>query len=262
MKVISKQMISDATVPDYRFRPLTEAVIAGLMIFMAITITTVFIHYYAIEALKHEIRDGLARTTAVLAANIDGDLHQTFHSPEQEHTAAYQKAIMPLRKTVQFDSSIAYAYTLVLMGDQVNFILDPTDSGDFDGDGIDDKAHIMQPFKSPTPEMIASLRNQQAITETQPYRDMWGSFISGYAPIYNSAGTCVGVVGLDIKADAYYDRLQPITRATIRALVTGFFIAFLVASSVWFLRNFSKTINSSRLKIYKELTSVDERRYL
>ena len=47
----------------------------------------------------------------------------------------------------------------------------------------------------------------------------------------------------------YFERLAPIKRATTRTMVAGFFIAFLIASLVWFTRNFGMKINDKRLKI-------------
>jgi len=35
-------------------------------------------------------------------------------------------------------------------------------------------------------------------------------------------------------------------------MVTAFFVSFLIAALVWFMRNFSKIMNSSRHKIYED----------
>jgi hypothetical protein len=248
-----------AALPAYRFRPVPEAIVFGTAIFLAILLTTLFIHYSALEALKGEIRDGLARTGSVLAVNVDGDLHETIVSRSQEGEEAYERAIEPLRRTVLSDESIAFAYTLVLSDNKVFFVLDPTESGDIDGDGVDEKAHVMQEYRSPTEEMMTALIKHRQVTEKKPYLDIWGAFISGYTPIFNSDGKFVAILGLDIRADNYYKRLAPIRRSTARALVVGFFIAFISASSVWFLRNFSRIISISRLKIYGELCEIKQK---
>ena len=87
------------------------------------------------------------------------------------------------------------------------------------------------------------------MTSKEPYTDEWGSFVSGHIPIFDSKGEFVGALSIDIDATAYFERLEPIKRATIRAMVTGFFISYLIAALVWFMRNFSATINRKRIQL-------------
>ncbi|NTU54162.1 MAG: chemotaxis protein [Chlorobiaceae bacterium] len=241
------------TIPTYRFYPVRESFIIGTLVFIVVSITTSFIYYYTLDALKGEIREGLARTAAVVALSVDGDLHETFHSPTQESTPEYANAILPLARALRADPSISYVYTVILRDGQPMFILDATPPGDVNHDGIDEKSHIMQECKNPTTVMLDALRRHRVLTEQEPYQDMWGASISGYAPFYDSGGRFAGIVGVDIKADNYYKRLEPIRRATVRAIVTGFFTAFVVGALVWFMRNFSRVINEKRHNLYEEL---------
>lgn len=231
----------------------------GIIVFVVISITTTVIYYSTLTAMKGEIREGLARTASVLALSVDGDLHRTFHSPAQENTPEYQKAVQPLLRTLRADSTISFVYTVVMKEGKPYFILDPTPPGDMNGDGIDEKSHIMQEYSDASPVMRHALRMRKTETEAQPYKDSWGSSISGYAPFYDTSGAYVGIVGVDVNARNYYQRLEPIRRATVRAVVTGFFTAFIVGSLVWFMRNFSKVINRSRLRIYADLLMERQR---
>lgn len=240
-------------VKRYRFMPLTEALVIGLSMFAAIFVTTYFIYTHAVNAQKGEIQDGLLRVARTVTTFVDGDLHKTFTSKLQERTDEYKQAIDPLERAVNADPTIAYVYTVVLRDNQVYFILDPTPSGDEDGDGVDDKSNIMEPYPEATPEMLMALKEQKAVVEPQVYTDRWGSFLSGYVPFYDSEGEFVGVLGVDISADDYLARFTPIKRATIRAIVTGFFVAFLVGSIVWFTRNFAKVLNEKRISLIQEL---------
>lgn len=247
---------------EYKIYPLAEALFIGLAIFIAIFLTTFFIYVHALDAKKGEIREGLTRTGAVLAEFIDGDLHKTITSRASEDTEAYRKALIPLEKALNADPSIAFVYTGILVDNEVYFILDPTPSGDSDGDGIDDKAHVMDPYPEASEEMLMALRDQEIVTSEEPYTDRWGSFVSGFVPIYDSNNEFVGVLGIDIEAKNYFERLAPIKRATVRASVTGFFIAFLIAALVWFMRNFSREINARRLALmddYRRVTGSTKR---
>ncbi|NTU54163.1 MAG: chemotaxis protein [Chlorobiaceae bacterium] len=240
-------------VPSYGFRPFLEALVIGIAVFAAISLTTTFIYKYTLDALKGEIREGLARTASVIAPSINGDLHRQFHSREQETSPEYARALVPLSNALRTDKSIAYVYTVVLRDGKVYFVLDPTPPGILNDDGLEEKSHIMQEYADAPAELLLAIRRQKTVTSKEPYQDAWGSFMSGFAPFYDSTGRFVGIVAVEIKADNYYARLEPVKRATVRAVVTGFFTAFTIASLVWFMRNFSRVINSSRSQIYADL---------
>lgn len=237
---------------EYRFYPLTEAILISVVVFFAIFITTYFIYFHTLNAQKGEIREGLLRTASVGALFVDGDAHRQFISPDQEKSAEYAKAILPLKNILVADSTIAYVYTLVMKNDKVYFVLDPTLSNHKNGNGIDDKSHIMQEYREANNVVILALKKHLRIADQEPYQDRWGSFISAYVPVYDSHGKFACVLGVDIRADNYFKRLAPIKRATIRAVVTGFFVSFLIGALVWFMRKFSKIMNRSRHNIYEK----------
>jgi hypothetical protein len=236
-----------ARAQEYRFRPLTEAVVVGLIFFAAIFVTTFFVYHHALQAQKGEIRDGLVRTGELLANFIDSEQHNDFRSRDQKTSAAYLQAVEPLRKTIEADDTIPFAYTTVLKNDKVYFVLDlvPANSPDAVG--------IMEEYVDASAELREALRDNKITTSQEPYTDEWGSFISGHIPLTNAEGNAVGVLSIDIDATAYFERLAPIKRATIRAMVTAFFISYLIAALVWFMRNFSCVINNKRLLLVRNM---------
>ena len=246
---------------NYRIYPLYEAIFIGFSVFFAIFITTYFIYHYSLNAQKGEIKEGLLRTARIVAAFIDEDQHKNFVDRSQEQLPEYINAIKPLEAALEADESIEYLYTAILKNDEVFFILDATPAGDADNDGVEDKAHIMEAYPEASHEIIQALKTKQTVVSEEPYTDRWGAFISGYIPLLDSNGEIVGVLGIDIKAENYFARLEPIKRATTRAMVLGFFISFLVASLVWFTRRFGLVINNKRkevVKKYEELLSEQE----
>jgi hypothetical protein len=235
----------------YRFNPLAEALVIGVSMLIAILSTTYFIYQHAVDAQKGEFQDGLLLVANQISKYVDGDLHSSFVSRDQESTDNYLRALEPLKKALD-GNLIAFVYTVKLKNGKVYFILDPTAEGDLNGDGLDDKSHIMDEYPEATPEMLQALKEQKAVAEPEINEDRWGKFLSGYVPFYNRNGDFVGVLGLDVYADEYTKRFQPIKRASIRAVVTGFFMAFLVGSIVWFMRNFSRVINDRRINLLED----------
>jgi signal transduction histidine kinase/CheY-like chemotaxis protein len=69
-------------------------------------------------------------------------------------------------------------------------------------------------------------RERQAMETQEPIatltRDAWGSFITGYVPVYTTEGNFVGLLGIDIDLDHYQSSAQ-----TMIALLIGLF--FIVA---------------------------------
>ncbi len=241
---------------NYRIYPLFEAIFIGLSVFLAIFITTYFIYHYSLNAQKGEIKEGLLRTARIVSTFIDTEHHKNFVSKEQESQQEYIDAIKPLEAALDADESIEYLYTAILKDGQVHFILDATPQGDADNDGVEDKAHIMEVYSEASKEIIEALKTKQTVVSEEPYTDRWGAFISGYIPLFDPTGAMVGVLGIDIKAENYFARLEPIKRATTRAMVLGFFISFLVASLVWFTRRFGLVINNKRKEVVEKYENL------
>ncbi len=243
---------------EHTFRPLAESLVIGICMFAAVMVTTLFLYFHSMRALKIEIQNGLLRTAITLSQFVDGDLHETLLDPSRQDSAAYEEAVDPLARAVAADSTMAYAYTLVLREGGVYFVLDPTPAGDADGDGVDDKSYIMEAYPDPSPVMLEALKTGKPVVEQEVYSDKWGTFLSGYAPVHDSDGKVVAILGIDITADDYVERLKPIRQATIRSVVTGLFMAFIVGSLIWFVRNFTREINRKRLEALRHMERLME----
>jgi len=267
----------------YSIRPLLEGIIVGLAILLVAVITTYFILHHALIAEKQEIREGMLRQAKIIATLIDGDAHPMFIDPSQEDSSEYQANILPLgrgllescdKRLSEYEEifdlangcSLIFIYTVILKNEKVYYILDPwpSDIESPDSPGVEMKSHIMDEYPDANPHMIHALKNQMADT-TEVYADEWGHFISAYAPFYNSKGEFVGIVGIDMKADRYVKRLEPIKRAATRAFLAVSIIAYLVGATVWFLRRFILIINTKRLalldaylKLHRELKQGNE----
>lgn len=187
----------------YRIYPLAEAVSIGIGTFICIFITTYFIYHYAITAQKGEIKEGLLRTAKVVSTAINTDVLETFVSPDQQTSVEYKNALIPLEKTLIADDTIEYLYTALMRDNKVYFILDATPAGDADGDGVEDKAFIMDEYSEAGAEIIQALNEQIVVISEEPYTDRWGSFMSGFIPLYNSQGKCSALIKQDTSIMEY-----------------------------------------------------------
>ncbi len=235
----------------YKIRPFAEAIAVAIVIIIATVSTTYFIYARALYAQEAEIRQGLLRTAHVAASIIDPKVHQSIHLASDESTERYQNSLAPLVRMQQSDSQIAYLYTAIKKGENYYFIFDTTPTPT-DPNVEDTSVAVMQMYTD-AHENAAFLRafaTQKPTTSDESYTDEYGKFISGYVPLMDDNGVVYGILGMDIDVRDYEARLLPIRRATTRAYVAGFFVAFLMASAIWFLRNFIFVLNRKRLHLF------------
>ncbi|MEY4488011.1 MAG: Signal transduction histidine-protein kinase BarA, partial [Verrucomicrobiota bacterium] len=210
-----------------------KGLFVGVIVLLATIICSAVLHHRAMEALKNEVQDKLLRTARTIAAQIDGDLHTTFTNREQESTPDYNRALIPLRRALywreasgEVRNDYRFAYTCVLVGDEVRFVLDATPPGLTVRSGVDEKSHIMQAYPDASARLRSVLLTGQAQADTEPYTDEWGTFVSGYAPIFDFSHKLVGAVGVDWFAQTYAARLAGIRQAwylqIVLCLASGF----------------------------------------
>jgi hypothetical protein len=235
----------------YRIHPLLESISIAVVIFIATFSTVYFVFDRALYAQEGEIRQGLLRTAHVAASVLDVDQHGRFDNDELRTQAEFQAAVRPLVLMQRSDPQIAYLYTLVKRGAQYHFVFDSTQSLQFPPDG-EDAVQIMQVYEDAlnNEAMLRAFETEKPTTSNEAYSDEFGRFISGYVPLRDAEGKFRGVLGMDIDVKDYEARLAPIRRATVRAQVTGFFIAFLMGATVWFLRNFIQVVNDKRQRVF------------
>lgn len=209
--------------------PVAFGILIAAVLFIGALCSMLVLHRVSEDALKENIRTNLKRVAEVAATVVDPVEHAKFTSRSQETSIEYERAIAPLRKLQDSDKEIAFVYTCVLRDGKVYFVLDPTEEGDSDGDGVDDKSHIMEEYEDVSDFMVRALSEGLATSDPEPYTDRWGTFVSGYAPIRREDGSVAGMVGVDISAETYVQRLaamrsamhQGLTVAAILALTVG-----------------------------------------
>ncbi len=211
--------------------PKTHPLLTGLAVFFLVfTVAVVsvnFIHDIALQAFQDNIRSNLKRLARASATLVDPVRHATFVSPAQENSPEYLQETERLARFQNSDTEIAYVYTCILKDGRVHFVLDPTVAGDADHDGLDDKSHIMQPYPEASKELLTALRDGVATADIQPYQDPWGKFISGYAPIRDLSGKAIGIIGIDLAADHYENRLAGLQDAYDYGIVVALMLAIL-----------------------------------
>jgi adenylate cyclase len=114
-------------------------------------------------------------------------------------------------------------------GDKLFFMVDP-DYGNADDPG----AEIGEEYEDFNDEMLTAFTTPSVDSEFTT--DKWGTLLSGYAPIQDTKGNVVGIVGVDMASDLVIAK-QNFIGKTIYIIIA---ISILLAASFIFF--FSKTI--------------------
>jgi diguanylate cyclase (GGDEF)-like protein len=166
--------------------------------------------FYYGERLEAETRQRISyklTDLALSAANLaDGEAHAKLRTLGSMESKEFRSEWQSLRQMMGLYDGIKYVYTMYLDGDQVKFGVDSALAGDHDGDGRDDQAKLGEVYDDPDPQALESLRTGKVQSVLIPVTDEWGTFVTGYAPIYRSDGTLEAVAAVDMEY-SYFSNL-------------------------------------------------------
>ncbi len=163
--------------------------------------------------LRQELNTRLQDVAALAALRIDRATHAAIQSAEQPERLALQQELRVFRSTV---TDVRYIYTMRKnAAGQIYFVIDA-------GEGTGDEAEYGELYLETSPVLLAQFDTMTGpVVETDYYTDRWGTWLSGYAPIFDANGAHQGVVGVDISASVVRSRQwQVLGVAGIILLVT------------------------------------------
>ncbi len=139
-----------------------------------------------------------------------------------------------------FNPSVRFVYVLGYRPDintQFFFVdSEPTTSADYSPPG--------QLFADTRQQDIDSYLKGEAYTDG-PYRDSWGEWVSGYAPIKNSDGTVVALLGIDTATSVWHGQIGFVR--TVIGLIT-LLLSVVVSFIVVFIHQKQKSIEVLQTK--------------
>ena len=214
-------------------RSVRDGLVAGIAILGIAALCGYIVYLEAAKGLKEEVQHYLLSIATTASVMTDGDLHQTVQNPEDKYNAAYTAIQAPYKKILEANPSIAFIYTTVLKGNGVHLVIDtqPQKPGQ-----VDDTAAVMEAYDDATDAMKAALSEHKPKVEDDFYTDKWGTFMSGYVPIYNSSKQPVGIVGVDITVEQYLAHLASIRMSLYTGIALTLIIAIALGAAVGWLR--------------------------
>jgi len=144
-------------------------------------------------------RSEVQSNAAIGALQIDGDMLASLHQGD-ETAPSFLTIRNQLNAIRQSDNKIISIYTLRKSPSGIEFVVDG-DYGRFPG-----AAYIGKVYPYPYPELLEGF--VKSSSDPVLTSDAWGTFLSGYAPIRNSNGDVVAIIGIDMDQKAVMDRLD------------------------------------------------------
>ena len=184
--------------------------------------------------LHAEQRESLRRTVMGIAStaalSIDGDLHQSIPPvPSSALLPGYTRLQTQLKQILGANPGIRYVWTMVRDPKKrgwTRFI------GDVGGGGPKVPGRPYNAYR--IPDLWLGFQGPSADREV--VRDPWGASISGYAPIRNSSGEAVALLGVDVYDQQLYrlrtDFLRFLWISLLIAVLLGLYLGTKVAHAI------------------------------
>jgi signal transduction histidine kinase/ActR/RegA family two-component response regulator len=224
-----------------RIHPLRDGLVAGVITFVTSAVGLSFIYVKARDAQLDAVRGELLQLARTTAAQVDGDLHSTITRPGQELTPEYREAMAPLVRMHRAAKDVFDVYTGVLRNEKVYWILDT--SWEYPAPGDDEPPEaVMTPYENHDPELMRAFHEKIAIANVRPVRDPDHTYLSAFAPIYNSRHEMVAVLGVDMVLDALEARMATVRNALIEALLLVLVLSIGAGAVAMRFRKFAATI--------------------
>jgi diguanylate cyclase (GGDEF)-like protein len=183
-------------------------------------------------AAYQSFRHYLVSLAEAASTTVDPVLQNEIRRPEQLNDADYVRAVEPLRRLRRAVPDIHYVYTFTSDGRDVRFVLDAADPGAKSVGGVSDQSGVWEIYEHRSPAMMLVLGNGHgpgvASATTEQVTDEWGTFMTGFAPIFDAGGHQIGAVGVDVDASVLLARLKAArNRALLGLIPAGILIALL-----------------------------------
>ncbi len=204
---------------------------------VVLALTCGLVYQVASKTWLEDLRARLRVDAALIAAEVDGDLHDRIHTADDP---GYEQVRAHLRQARALMPEVRDIYTMRQVdGTLWQFVVD-AEAPDSPIYSPPETAYDM----SQDPESQRAVSGPVASSEV--YLDEYGAWVSGYAPIYAADGRVVGIVGVDMSGE----RLV-LARQRIKAWMWASFwlgVAVSLVTSLWWSGRFADPIEVDRVK--------------
>lgn len=186
--------------------------------------------------LVQEVKESVRDLASIAASQVDGDVFATIEEGGEE-SEAYQQIFDQLSPFLNGDM-VEYIYSMKKdeSGETVFVVDTDTEEG----------AAVNEEYGETIDELEQAF-DGEATTDSEVTTDEWGSFLSGYAPIYNSKQEVVGIVGVDCTVEAMNRKTQ--TFILYLAIIAGICLAVAIILAIFPARTLKRRLHQVNAKL-------------
>jgi signal transduction histidine kinase/ActR/RegA family two-component response regulator len=222
--------------------PLLHGMLAGCAIVVISALGLFYLWHSAREAQLDAVRTELVQLARVAATLVDGDRHRLLKSQAQAGGPDHLALLAPLVKFHKATSDIIYVYTAILDKNRIYYVAGTDYLYHINGDG-ETPDPIMAPHDTLDPTLRRALEQHEVTVDREPVKEAVRTYMSAYAPFYDSQGRFVGVIGVDMWVRDFNARIGAIRRAGIGAFAAVAMLSVLAGFAVYRL---SRTASRAR----------------
>jgi len=200
-----------------------------------------YFYQNAIDNLLGSLQARLKYSAALLSTAVDPSELDQIVSPADKSRESYKKGVAHLRELVASNPDVAFIYVMRRHGAEIHFVLDSDP---------DTPAEPGEVYAVPVRALLEGF--SKAGSDRELFKDKWGTFMSGFAPLSGGGGRYV--IGIDMRADEVANKLAALRTTGILSLVFSLFLAFLF--SHFLSRSMVKRINALHRRCLEVDTSA------
>lgn len=199
------------------------------------------------QELRNSLRHRLENITTLAGLQQDGDVLLRVQNEGDENFLKIRERNLKIRSA---EPELRFVYTMRRDTQGIYFVVDA---------GLPDEigySPFGMRYEEPGPALVENFDSMTGtILEPEFYTDEYGTFLSGYAPIFSSDGQKVGVIGVDITANTILAREQEYRNrlivifigALVLIVIAGIFSADYLAKPIVGLRDAAEKISNGDL---------------
>lgn len=191
--------------PWLQFR--IRSFLLGTAVIAALLLTVVLVpQVLSRQARLQVLRAHVGEAARLAASQVDGDAHQRFINGVQADAQSRRAALSPLLRLHAAWPEAIYVYTMGVRESRPFFVLDTAQDPEFARQRGLRASQYLEPFelrKEYNSNWLDELAAGRTYVNEGFQYDDYGYFLSGHAPIHDSAGHFAGFVGVDFGLDYY-----------------------------------------------------------
>jgi len=201
--------------------PLAQALSLSCVFLILSAACLLQMHHTAKEASRETVREEMLHIARLAASRVDAARHARVRTAGDQDSDDYRAIIADLRALRDAAEGVRYVYTVSASPEGPRFVVDAAEPVDGDGDGVIDQAGLGELYEGSDDEMAEALATSTPQVTPEPATDKWGTWISAYAPVLGEGGHLECIVGVDMSAQAFSERLSRIDASLRVALAVA-----------------------------------------